>query len=273
MSRRTSMRAVGVAAAMAAAALAVCTAPAHAQRRFFDQMLGDPNEFYVPPGFHGNVPYNGRFTFARIRYRGYAHFTEEGPGWSHDYPRSDVHFMKLMREITSMHPFVEYKDIVGGNIISMEDPQIFRYPVAYLSEPGGWYPNDKEIENLRKYWQKGGFIIIDDFGRNDIYHFQEILQRVNPKMQLVRLDENHPIFDSFYKISLNIIDRTYYGVPVYYGIFQDNDPRKKMLAIVNYNNDIGEYWEWSDEGGFAPIPLTNEAYKLGINYLVYALTH
>ena len=272
MSRRISMRGWSGALAVVAAACVVCATPAHAQRRFFDQMLGDPNDFYVPPGFHGNLPYDGRFIFARIKYRGFAHFTDEGPGWSHDYPRSDVHLMKLMREITSMNPFVQQGDIVGGNIVSMEDPQIFKYPVAYLSEPGGWYPNEKEIENLRKYWQKGGFIIVDDFGRSDIYHWQEIVQRVFPKAQLIRLDASHPIFDSFYKISLDVIQYTYYGVPVYYGIFQDNDPKKKMLAIVNYNNDIGEYWEFSDEG-FAPVPLTNEAYKLGINYLVYALTH
>ena len=270
--RRTSMNRAGGVFAVALVAASFVATPAPAQRRFFDQMLGDPNEFYTPPGFHGNMPYDGRFIFARIKYRGYAHFTDEGPGWSHDYPRSDVHLMKLMREITSMNPFVQQGDIVGGNIISMEDPQIFKYPVAYLSEPGGWYPNDKEIENLRAYWQKGGFIIVDDFGRNDIYHFMEIIQRVNPKLQFVKLDASHPIFDSFYKIGLDVIDRTYYGVPVYYGIFQDNDPKKKMLAIVNYNNDIGEYWEFSD-AGFDPVPLTNEAYKLGINYLVYALTH
>src|SRR5690242_1526738 len=177
MPRRTAIGRWSSLGLAIAAAIVVLASPAGAQRRFFDQQLGDPNEFYAPPGFHGNMPYDGRFTFARIKYRGYAHFTDEGPGWSHDYPRSDVHFMKLMREITSMHPFVQQGAIVGGNIISMEDPQIFKYPVAYLSEPGGWYPNEKEIENLRKYWQKGGFIIVDDFGRNDIYHFQEIIQR------------------------------------------------------------------------------------------------
>jgi hypothetical protein len=61
-------------------------------------------------------------------------------------------------------------------------------------------------------------------------------------------------------------------MPSYFGIFEDNDPAKRLMAIVNYNNDIAEYWEWSDAGWF-PIEITNEAYKLGINYMVYALTH
>jgi hypothetical protein len=60
--------------------------------------------------------------------------------------------------------------------------------------------------------------------------------------------------------------------PSYYGIFEDNDPARRMMAIVNYNNDVAEYWEWSDTGMF-PVNFTNEAYKLGVNYVVYAMTH
>ena len=265
--------------ALAVAALCLTTVAADAQRGErrrggggLEQYFGNSGEFYTPPGFNGNVPYDGRFTFARIKYRGYAHFTDEGPGWSHDYPRADVHLMKLMQELTSMHPFVQRGDIVGGNIISMDDPEIFKYPVAYLSEPGGWSPNDKEITSLRNYLLKGGFIIVDDFGRSDIYRLNDIVGRALPGAQLIKLDASHPIFDSFYKVGLDVIQYTYYGTPGYYGVFQDNDPKKRLLMIANYNNDIGEFWEFSDEG-FNPVPITNEAYKLGINYLVYALTH
>ena len=56
------------------------------------------------------------------------------------------------------------------------------------------------------------------------------------------------------------------------GIFEDNDPAKRLLVIANYNNDVGESWEWSDRG-FIPIDLSNKAFKLGVNYLMYALTH
>src|SRR5262249_19370716 len=97
--RQTAPRAGGVvrqwvraAAVMAyAAALAAPAALAGQDARQMTRYFGDPNEYYTPPAFHGNAKYDGRFTFARIMYRGYAHFTDEGPGWSHDYPRSDVH--------------------------------------------------------------------------------------------------------------------------------------------------------------------------------------
>ena len=76
-------------------------------RRF---MGGDPNEFYVPPDWEKNVPYDGRFTFVRIKYRGYEKFNgREGPGWSHDYPRAESHLMRIMREVTTMRPFIEFE--------------------------------------------------------------------------------------------------------------------------------------------------------------------
>ena len=250
---------------------------AHAQRRGdrdgFMRYFGDPNEYYTPPAFHGNVKYDGRFTWVRLKYRGYARMSDEGPGWSHDYPRSDTHLMKIMREVTSMRPFLGRGDIMGGNILAMDDPELMKYPVAYLSEPGGWSPNDQEVAGLSTWFQKGGFLIVDDFGGPGHWmNLVQQMQRVLPKAKIVQLDGSHPIFDSFYKIDMNVITRTYYGVPGYFGIFEDNDPKKRLMAIFNYNNDVGEFWEFSDEG-FDPIPITNEAYKLGVNYVVYALTH
>ena len=58
----------------------------------------------------------------------------------------------------------------------------------------------------------------------------------------------------------------------FWGIFEDNDPAKRLMVIANYNSDMTEFWEWSDTD-FAPIELTNEAYKLGVNYVIYAMTH
>ena len=243
------------------------------ERRQFMRYFGDPNDYYTPPQFHGNTPYDGRFTFARIKYRGYAHFGPEGPGWSHDYPRSDVHLMKILRELTILRPFVERGDIVGGNIFALDDPMLMKYPVAYFSEPGGWQPTESEVAGMRNYLLKGGFVIFDDFDAyGDLMNLAQQMQRVLPKAKIVQLEASHPIFDSFFKIDLDIIGRTYRGVPSYLGIFEDNDPKKRLIAIVNANNDIGEFWEYSDEG-FDPVAITNEAYKLGVNYIVYALTH
>jgi hypothetical protein len=240
---------------------------------------GDPNEFYVPPDFNGNVPYDGRFTFARIKYRGYDHFGPEGPGWSHDYPRAEEHLMRIMREISTIRPFIERSGMLGGVIVALDEKELFKYPVAYLSEPGGWHPNETEMAGMRNYLLKGGFVIFDDFdvtGRGpgspgDWERLKETMARVLPKHRMIPVPPDHPIFDSFYKIDLSMLERSEYGVMQYYGIFQDNDPRKRLMAIANLNGDLGEFWQWEARGyNIAP---TNEAYKLGVNYLMYALTH
>jgi hypothetical protein len=87
------------------------------------------------------------------------------------------------------------------------------------------------------------------------------------------LDATHPVFHSFFALDTLDFRHPYEGVQSeFWGIHEDNDPEKRLMAIINYNNDIGELWEFSATGWF-PIPLTNEAYKLGINYIVYAMTH
>ena len=119
---------------------------------------------------------------------------------------------------------------------------------------------------------KGGFLIFDDFEHEQWYNFEAQMMRVVPDHRLVELDASHPIFHTFFQMRTIDFPHPLVNVmPTYFGIFEDNDPAKRLMAIVNYNNDIAEYWEWSDEGWF-PIEITNEAYKLGINYMVYALT-
>ena len=231
------------------------------------------NDFFTPPDWHGNPPYDGRFTFARIKYRGFGRYNgREGPGWSHDYPHAEVHLMRIMREITALRPFEESGSRAGGVIVGLDEPDLFKYPVAYLSEPGGWFPNDKEVEGLRKYLQKGGFLIVDDFPGNDWSTFEQAISKVLPGVRVTEMTGKEPIFDSFYKIDLSQLRISSYGRPAYLAIYENNDPKKRLLAIINYNNDIGESWQWSGSG-WVPVDISNEAYKLGVNYLIYALTH
>jgi len=223
-----------------------------------------------PPEFGENVPYDGRFTFVRIRYAdantGLGGFGREPP-WSHDYPRAERHFTKLIDELTTVRP-----NVVGSNILALDDPELFKYPIAYMSEPGFWVPSEKEQEGLRQYLLKGGFLILDDFAGNQWFNFENQIRKVLPEARIVPLTAAHPIFDSFYRIESLDYNHPYYGMPSQFlGVFEDNDPTKRLLMIINYNNDVGEYWEFSDTGVF-PVDLSNTAYKLGINYLVYALT-
>jgi hypothetical protein len=98
------------------------------------------------------------------------------------------------------------------------------------------------------------------------------MRRVLPDARLIPLTVEHPIFDSFYHIASLDYRHPYWGQPSkFYGIFEHNDPNRRLMVIVNYDNDVAEYWEFSDTGMF-PIDLSNDAYKLGVNYIMYAMT-
>lgn len=220
--------------------------------------------------------YDARLTFARLRYNASSDPDfgmrgggfNNGPPWAHDYPRAERNLMHILAEVTTADPF---KD--GGRIVDVGDPVLMQYPIAYMSEPGFWQMNDQEAENVRKYLQKGGFIIFDDFGGNHWQNLATQMARVLPQARWIQLDAKHPVFHTFFQIeSLDNLIPSYRGMPVFMGIFEDNDPKKRMLAIANYNNDLGENWEYSDTG-FLPVEASNEAYKFGVNYFIYGLTH
>lgn len=216
-----------------------------------------------------NAEYDGRYVFARVAYTEQMEFGGRGRGapWSHDYPRAERNFLKILSELSSVRVRTDASTIVG-----LDNPEIFKFPVLYMAEPGFWRPNDGEVAALRAYMLKGGFFIFDDFAGRDWLNFESQLQRVLPGARAVRLDTSHPIFDAFYRINSLEQYHPIYGNPSeYYGVFEDNDPTKRLMMIVNFNNDIAEYWEFSDVGYF-PIDLSNEAYKIGINYIIYALS-
>jgi hypothetical protein len=101
------------------------------------------------------------------------------------------------------------------------------------------------------------------------------MQRALPGFDLIRVPDDHEIFNSFFSIPEPLKLAPPYGwyAPQYYGIFENNDPEAgRLMVMVNWNQDLQEYWEYSDRG-YYPIDLSNEAYKFGVNYLIYALTH
>lgn len=222
-----------------------------------------------------NVPYDGLLTFVRLRFTpsqygwgGGGFFGGVDYNWDHDYPRADRHLMTIMQELTAAGVRSD-----GSNVLGADDPELFQYPIAYMSEPSYWRPTDEEAAVFRAYLEKGGFIIFDDFTDFQADPLFAALRKVLPDGRIVELDARHPIFHSFYDIDTLDFDHPYRGGrSLFLGIFEDNDPAKRLLVIANYNNDVGESWEWSDSG-IIPIDLSNRAFKLGVNYLMYALTH
>jgi hypothetical protein len=216
-------------------------------------------------GLEPNVPYDGRYTFVRLRYN---NMGGRG-GWAFDYPAMERNFMTVLADLTTVHPHVK-----GSNVLDMDDPELSRYAIAYLSEPGYWLPSPSEAEGLRTWIKKGGFLIVDDFFGNQWDNFERQIMTVLPDARIERLEVTHPVFQSFF--SLQSLEGMHHPQNPYYraeylGIYEDNDKSKRLAVIINYNNDIGDYMEWSGQGWY-PVNFTNDAYKFATNYIVYGLT-
>jgi hypothetical protein len=202
------------------------------------------------------------FTFTRIRYT-------SSNSWSHDYPAADRNLSAILDYATNMRVKLDETNVVG-----LDDPRVFENPIIYISEPGYWRLRDTEVTNLRSYLLKGGLVIFDDFdGAAQWSNMAAQMKRALPEHDFIDITPEHPIFHSFFDVeNLYVPNEVVRQVPVYRAMFLNNDPRQRMIALANHNNDIAEYWEWSAEGLFNPDPVNN-AYRLGVNYIVYGMTH
>jgi hypothetical protein len=178
-----------------------------------------------------------------------------------------------LKEITEIRPHDR-----GTNVHTFDDPEMLRYPVVYLTEPGYWFPDEAEVLGLRLFLQKGGFLIVDDFHfPNEWNVFESAMRKVLPAARIEPLELSHPVFNTFFRItSLKVPYPGRLGeqglMGEFYGIHEDNDPGKSLSVVINYNIDLGDYVEWSAQTLYNP-QSTNEAYKFMINYVLYGLTH
>jgi len=179
--------------------------------------------------------------------------------------------MKIVNAVSLVNPYTD-----ASNIVALDDPELMKYPIAYMAEPGFWMMTETELAGLTEYVKKGGFLIFDDFrGGNEWYNLELQMSRVYPDARWIDLTAEHPIFHAFYDFdNLDVIPQYFlnYGTPKFRGLFEDNDPTKRMIAIANFDTDISEFWEYSSTG-YRALSETNEAFKLGVNYIIYALTH
>ncbi len=191
----------------------------------------------------GNTPYDGRFTFVRLKFDpGYGRWANRigngGIPWSHDYPEGEVHFSKILEELTLLSIRTD-----GSNILAIDDPELFKYPIAYMAEPGFWTATETEAVAFRSYLLKGGFAIFDDFRGSDWDNLQSQMKTVLPEAYWMKLDGTAKVFHSFFEIPEPEILAQPYGqfAPSYWGLFEKNNPGGRLMAIANVDNDISEY--------------------------------
>lgn len=228
------------------------------------------------------------FVWLRGRYENYAGGqTRRGGWWDTDWPEAEQNFMRGVQRYTTI-------DASSQNTrwIDLTDPALFehiflymtmkRVPIGSMRSGPNFSPD--ETDALREFMLRGGFVMLDDFWGEA--HFQDFLveiAKVFPDRELVRLDIDHKIFHMFYDID-EFVQVPGRAVTWNYGNFSLDDPRYppsvhgildddgRVMLVANFNTDMGDGWEHTFMQMY-PTSYTNEAYRLGINYLIYAYTH
>jgi hypothetical protein len=214
------------------------------------------------------------WAFARLRYRGPGQRLRSS--WGTDSNKGERVFVQGVRRLTRIHTrSVE-------EIIDVDSDEIFNWPWIYAVEVGGWELSDAQARRLRDYLDRGGFLMVDDFhGSWEWAAFMASLRRVFPDRQVVELEDGDQIFHILYDLGERFqvpgrqyvrSGRTYEddGVNAEWRAVLDDDGR--IQVAICHNMDLGDAWEWADDPRF-PEQFTSMAYRIGINYVMYALTH
>jgi Domain of unknown function (DUF4159) len=199
-----------------------------------------------------------------------------GSSWLTDAPEAEEHFLEGMKRLTRINTTGESK------ALQLLDDEIFDYPFMYAVEVGRWYLPDPEAARLREYLLRGGFLMVDDFhGSVQWEGFMESMRRVFPDRPVVEIPENHETFHVAFDLNQRVQipgvaalmnGQTYEqdGVePHWRGIFDDNG---RLMVAINFNMDMGDAWEHADTPGY-PHHFTALAYRFGIDYVLYTMTH
>jgi hypothetical protein len=239
-------------------------ASAFGQSQFFERQ-----RLWMDMESHRQAPKDAEFIFARIRFNSGRGSGFGGSGWSHDYPDAEEHILQVANEATTINLHK-----MSYVIVDLDSPELFQYPFIYFSEVGEMQLTESEILNFREYLNRGGFAMIDDFdSQRWLDWFQSQMLRVFPDRYFVKMTIDHPIFHTFYEIPTLDIDPPYRaadgGRPTFYGYY---DERDRLTMIICHNNDVGDFWEWIDQPRY-PLQPSTEALRLGINYLLYSLSH
>lgn len=232
-------------------------------------------------GASGDRSESGRdgseFVFARLEYAGSYFGLGRGRSWAIDWPEADYHFMLGIDRLTNIRVVLD--DYIS---VAPSAPELFDYPLVYAVEVGRWYLEQTEADRLREYVERGGFLVVDDFwGTVQWDYFDRELVKIFPDREVEEIPPDHPVFHAFYDIDeiLQVPGIGYCrGNPTWQqdgytphalGVFGDD---RRLLMVINFNTDLGDAWEHADDPCY-PHMFSGFAYRMGINFIVYSMTH
>jgi uncharacterized protein DUF4159 len=268
--RRTPMR-IGAAIAAALA----CAAIVHAQ------------EIWVGGGFGRFAPrwakpadFDGSFLYCRAYYQG---------GWSTDYPGADNNFSIRLAELTRIPVKFDPNRQPHFVVVRLTDPIIYRCPMLFMENVETLRLTPGEVTSLRHYLQKGGFLWVDDFWGSYAWdNWAREISRVLPPGEYPMFDIplSHPLMHTVYDVKDylqvsaisfwyrsggSVSERGADSAQVHYRGIQD--ARGRLMVLVTHNTDVADTWEREGENAEYFNLFSPRGYAMGVNTVVYALTH
>ena len=212
-----------------------------------------------------NVPPSTEFVAARW------HFGTNGyighRGWSHNYPNSDRNLNEFLDRATRLDVKEE-----SYRIVELGSDEVFEFPFAYVSEPGEMELTEQEVDNLREYVARGGFVLMDDFdGSVQWEQMRSQVMRAFPGSEFIPLTVDHSVFrayappDGFEGMAEHVPG----GQITYFGLF---DETGRVVILAGLNNDLANFWDWYGDGRM-PLKPATDAFRIGTSAVLYSLTH
>jgi hypothetical protein len=248
------------------------------QQRGRRSLFGEDESWLLTPSDAGEKT---EWAFARLRYPSFRGSGRGGywgfrSSWATDYPKADRQFVQGVRRLTRLHTrSVE-------QVVDLESDEIFNWPWIYAVEVGQWGLTDAQSRKLREYLLRGGFLMVDDFhGTREWSIFMASMSRVFPDRPVVEMENSDAIFHVLYDLDrrfqvpgISPLSRgmTYEqdGVePRWRGIYDD---KGRIMVAICHNMDLGDAWEWADHPSY-PERDASLAYRIGVNYIIYSMTH
>jgi hypothetical protein len=213
----------------------------------------------------------------RRRFGGMLDWHEGGTSWTQDYPRADRHFATALRRLTRVHA-----RSVEQPVNPDDTDDFYNWPWLVAGEMGDWKLTDSQAKTLREFLLRGGFIYMDDFwGPEEWARFDESMKVVFPDRPIVEIDSKDPIFHSVYDLDDRyqilgqwalrgaMMERAAGTVARWRGVYDD---KGRLMVAMSFNSDVGDSWEWADDPRY-PEKFSALGIRIGVNYVVYSMTH
>jgi hypothetical protein len=200
-------------------------------------------------------------------------------GWGTDFPASDCKFMWGVERLTNIRVYDK-----SPHLVTALDPKLFGYPYLYIVSPHRMYLASEEAEKLREYLLRGGFLHMDDFwGLEQRRAVEEEMEKIFPDRKMEKLKLDHEVFHTFFDIDTVMqipnVNNACNGRetweqrseidPMIFGISDDDG---RLMVLITYNSDLGDAWEWMDRPCY-PEKYSGQAYRMGVNFMIYAMSH